>query len=320
MILFCLPPNITHVAQPLDVTPFHSLKSHWYNACERYMSLHPGKTVTIYNFSKIFSQAWYQTVIPRTIMAGFRATGVCPFNRRAISIPGTMERTATPTAKLVYQQGIKYLPFYSPHYGKQCQELQFSEQQHSSETVLPTMSLEKDSFSEEEHRLFERRYEEGYDVADTRYQKWLQQRKAISVNLSNSPPLQSSHCSLRVVAAHDQQHSDDAISQSPDEFQEVHNVNGSEQGEPLWKEFLKVPSPVYKTTHSSPGKARVLTNASFLHNLAEKEKKKQEAAEEKERRKKEREEKRMLKEQQRGKKGQEVHVSDVTVQVCFLNT
>ena len=201
VIIFCLPPNITHVAQPLDVTPFHSLKSHWYNACEQYMSSHPGKIVTIYNFSKIFSQAWYQTMIPRTIMAGFRATGVYPFNRRAISIPGSEERTATPTAKLAYQQGIKSLPFYSPHHGKHCQELQLSEQQHSSETVLPTMSLENDSFSEEEHHLFERRYEEGYDIADTRYQKWLQQRKAISVNLSNSPPLQNFQCSLSAVCA-----------------------------------------------------------------------------------------------------------------------
>ena len=309
VILFCLPPNITHVAQPLDITPFHSLKSHWYNACEQYMSSHPGKTVTIYNFSKIFSQAWYQTMIPRTIMAGFRATGVYPFNRRAISIPGSEKRTATPTAKLAYQQGIKYLQFYSPHHGKHCQELQLSEQQHSSETVLPTMSLEKDNFSEEEHHLFERRYEEGYDIADTRYQKWLQQRKAISVNLSNSPPLQNFQCSLSAVPAHDQQHSGDAILQPPDELQEVHDVNSKQVkilAEPLWKEFLKVPSPAYKITHLCPGKARVLTSVSFLHNLAEKEKKKQEAAEEKERRKKEREKKRILKQkmkkQQREKK------------------
>ena len=111
------------------------------------------------------------------------------------------------------------------------------------------------------------------------------------------------------MPAHDQQHSGDAILQSPDELQEVYDVN-SKQGkilvEPLWKEFLKVPSPTYKITHLCPGKARVLTSASFLHNLAEKEKKKQEAAEEKERRKKEREEKRILKqkmkEQQREKK------------------
>ena len=73
-------------------------------------------------------------------MAGFQATGVYPFNRRAISIPGTEERTAIPTAKL----------FYSPHHRKHCQELQLSGQQHSSETVVPTVSLVKGSFSEEE--------------------------------------------------------------------------------------------------------------------------------------------------------------------------
>ena len=104
VILFCLPPNIAHIAQPLDVTPFHSLKSHWYNACDQYMSSHPGKRVTIYNFSELFSQAWYQAMIPRIIMSGFRATGVYPFNRHAISIPGVEKSIGTPTAKLAYQQ------------------------------------------------------------------------------------------------------------------------------------------------------------------------------------------------------------------------
>ena len=51
-------------------------------------------------------------------MAGFRAIGMFPFNRRAISIPGTEERTATLTAKPAYQLSIKYLPFYSPHHRK----------------------------------------------------------------------------------------------------------------------------------------------------------------------------------------------------------
>ena len=66
------------------------------------MSSHPGKTVTIYNFNQLFSQAWYQAMVPRTIMAGFRATGVYPFNPKAISIPGAEKITATPTAKLAY--------------------------------------------------------------------------------------------------------------------------------------------------------------------------------------------------------------------------
>ena len=139
VILFCLPPNITHIVQPLDVSLFHSLKSHWHNACEQYMSSYPGRTVTIYNFSKIFSQAWYQAMVPKTIMAGFRATGVYPFNRRAIRIPGVEESIATPTAKLAYQQGIKYLPFHSLYHGKHCQESQLSEEFHFYEKVTPEL-------------------------------------------------------------------------------------------------------------------------------------------------------------------------------------
>ena len=260
--------NIIHIAQPLDVSPFHSLKSHWHNACEQYMSSYPGRTVTIYNFSKIFSQAWYQAMVPKTIMAGFRATGVYPFNRRAIRIPGVKESIATPTAKLAYQQGIKYLPFHSPYHGKHCQELQLSEEFHFYEKVTPEL-----------------------------------RKTTISDSNDTSPTLENCQHSVAVVSppTHDCQHSSNAISQPPDNCQEVHDkVNAvllqrKVSNEPLWSEFLKVPNPAYTIKHSSPGKARVLTSASFLENLAEKEKKKKEAIEEKERRKKEREEKRMLK-------------------------
>ena len=64
------------------------------------MSSHPGKVVTIYEFSHLFSQAWHQAMTPMTILSGFRATGVYPFNRQAISIPGVEKDTATPTAKV----------------------------------------------------------------------------------------------------------------------------------------------------------------------------------------------------------------------------
>ena len=82
------------------------------------ISSNPEKKVTIYNFSELFSWVWYQAMVPRTVMSGFRATGVYPFHRRAISIPGAEEITGTPTAKLAYQQGIKYLPFHSPYHVK----------------------------------------------------------------------------------------------------------------------------------------------------------------------------------------------------------
>ena len=282
VILFCLPPNITHIAQPLDVTPFHSLKSYWYNACDQYMSSHPGKKVTIYNFSELFSQAWYQAMIPRTVMSGFRATGVYPFNRRAISIPGVEESTGTPTAKLAYQQGIKYLPFHSPHHVKLSQVLQSSEELRSSGQPQSQQTFKKMNFTEEENRLFEKRYEEGYDLPDTRYHAWLHQRKTSVTADDISPPTDDCHHSHNVPS-----------------------VVKEKSKEPLWSEFLTIPSPAYKKTDSFPGQARVLISTSFLKSLEEKEKKKNEAAEEKERRKREREEKRALKEKEKEQKRKE---------------
>lgn len=71
----------------------------------------------------------------------------------------------------------------------------------------------------------------------------------------------------------------------------------------MWSEFLTVPSPAYKAKPAAD-QARVLTSASFLQVLAEKERKKEEATKEKERRKKEREEKKALKEREKAAKTQ----------------
>ncbi len=249
VILFCLPPNVTHVAQPLDVTPFNSLKVHWDHVCDQFMSYHPGKIVTIHDFSRLFSQAWHQAMVPTTILAGFRATGIYPFNRQAITISGSEKEIATPTAKLAQRRGIRYLPFFSPHPNKSgrrpSQQEQFSDEGlwlHEQDDGLTPLSSPTSDVD-------------------------------LPCRLSlDSPPL---------------------VDLTPSSKASDH--------EPLWKEFLTVPSPVYKKS-SAPGRARVLTSAAFMQQLAEKEQKKQKAAEEKERRKQQREEKRALKEKEKAAK------------------
>ena len=62
VIIFCLPPNTTHVSQPLDSTCFHSLKRFWIEACDNYMCSNPGKVVTIYQFSELFASAFVKAV------------------------------------------------------------------------------------------------------------------------------------------------------------------------------------------------------------------------------------------------------------------
>ena len=46
VVVFCLPPNTTHLTQPLDKGVFGPLKSHWNEECQKYMSKNPGKVVT----------------------------------------------------------------------------------------------------------------------------------------------------------------------------------------------------------------------------------------------------------------------------------
>jgi len=49
IILFCLPPHTSHVAQPLDVSFFGPLKKHWSRVCHEYMADNPGKVVTSFH-------------------------------------------------------------------------------------------------------------------------------------------------------------------------------------------------------------------------------------------------------------------------------
>ena len=83
VIVFCIPPNTTHVAQPLDVSLFGALKHHWSSTCHTYLAENPGCVVTKLNFSTLFSQAWTKAITPQTLINGFRKTGVCPFNSSA---------------------------------------------------------------------------------------------------------------------------------------------------------------------------------------------------------------------------------------------
>ena len=151
VIVFCLPPHTTHLYQPLDVTCFHSLKTYWDNACDQYMSSNPGRVVTIYQFSQLLSIAWSQAMTPRTIMSGFKTTGIFPLNRYAITVPGERPRLSnTPTAILAKKKGISFMPFYSPTHAT------------------------RQPFTSEEQECFQRRYEEGYDLTDDeRYNLWI---------------------------------------------------------------------------------------------------------------------------------------------------
>ena len=103
-------PNTTHVCQPLDVTPFNSLQVHWDSVCDEFMSTNPGRIVTLYQFCPLISKAWRMVMVPKTLMAGFKAAGVFPPNCKATKV---QDITNTPIAVLATREGINYMLFLS---------------------------------------------------------------------------------------------------------------------------------------------------------------------------------------------------------------
>ena len=53
VILFALPPNTTHITQPLDKGCFGPLKAKWAEVCHKYITDNPGKVVNRYCFSRL---------------------------------------------------------------------------------------------------------------------------------------------------------------------------------------------------------------------------------------------------------------------------
>ena len=88
IIIFCIPPHTTHECQPLDVSFFRSLKTHWQQSCHTFYQNNPGKQVTKLNFCSVFKPAWLSAISPSNIIGGFKKAGVFPFSRQAVGNTG----------------------------------------------------------------------------------------------------------------------------------------------------------------------------------------------------------------------------------------
>ena len=147
VILFCLPPHTTHIAQPLDVGCFGVLKRYWDEECNEFMGKNIGKVVTRFQFSELFSRAWARAMIPHNICAGFKATGVYPLDSTVFTAINDLRKSPPPSS-------IKFVPMYSPIAPR-------------SKRVLMC--------SEEEEEIYRQRYEDGPDLSsDPKFLSWLQ--------------------------------------------------------------------------------------------------------------------------------------------------
>lgn len=116
VILFALPPNTTHLTQPLDKGCFSPLKSCWRQVCHEFYSKYPGRIVTQYDFSSLFSESWKRAMTPQNVISSFSVTGIYPFNRSKVldKIPRSPTHSSFEPESLQKRTGLAYIPLFSP--------------------------------------------------------------------------------------------------------------------------------------------------------------------------------------------------------------
>lgn len=113
VVIFVLPPNTTHLTQPLDKGCFSPLKSHWKQVCQAFTAKNCGRIVTLYDFSSLFAEAWYKGMSAKNVLAGFKTCGIYPFNRDVFDLPDE-SYTAFKPERLLEISGLKFIPMHSP--------------------------------------------------------------------------------------------------------------------------------------------------------------------------------------------------------------
>ena len=84
VILFCLPPHTTHALQPLDVSVFKSLKSHFSKAVHALSFAKKDFVVSKREFACVLKTPFEQAFSISNIKAGFAKCGIYPFDPDAI--------------------------------------------------------------------------------------------------------------------------------------------------------------------------------------------------------------------------------------------
>ena len=173
----------------------------------------------------------------KNIIAGFKTTGIYPFNPRVLVPESNTDASDSPLS-LCKATGLKYIPLYSP-------------QPKFQKSLSHIAEL---SFTDEEMVRYERRYEERYDLPDERYEQWLQ---------LYHPQLDSQPKELTSTST---------ASDCQESFDSTHLLSYNS----LMSKMLSQKIPEIKVPEVTKTTARVLTSAEHLKLLEEKRRKKEE--------------------------------------------
>ena len=85
VILFVLPPQTSHLTQPLDVAVFGPFKRMYNMSCHTYMKQNPGLSINKYNVAQLTAKPYVKALSTENLQAAFRKTGIFPFSKTTIS-------------------------------------------------------------------------------------------------------------------------------------------------------------------------------------------------------------------------------------------
>jgi len=156
VILFALPPNTTHLSQPLDKGCFSSLKESWKQVCHDFLIANAGMVVTRYQFSQLFNKAWMQSMTISNITSGFKVTGIYPTDRQAL-----LKLIPDSNFHVDEESGLAFIPLISPSV------------KGSKSIISPETINSEELFQDNECEQFEKWYEANSNVTNDRYYAWL---------------------------------------------------------------------------------------------------------------------------------------------------
>ena len=144
IILLCFPPHASHVMQPLDISVYGPLKKFWNESLDKFKKTYKGLSMTRAHFFPVFDEAWKKAVnAPGNIKSGFRKAGIVPFSSDAIAYD-RLEVSKTPDSLL--------------------KNAKFRSSKDEKIGIMRAMRTVKKNLGAENLKLFEERFENGYDV------------------------------------------------------------------------------------------------------------------------------------------------------------
>ena len=85
VVMVSFPPHCSHKLQPLDRSVYGPLKRYYNVACDDWIVSHKGRTTTIYDVPAMVGLAYPKAMTPANIQAGFKVSGISPFNRNVFT-------------------------------------------------------------------------------------------------------------------------------------------------------------------------------------------------------------------------------------------